>query len=266
MSLLDDLKNQAEVVRNRQRSGAELVEHYFYEIHERLKALHKQLLDLTGALNTVRPDVPRHYYVDGSLVLDGLQQTDYSLSEKKRTIEFHDYFTELQLRARAVGQKRLVVEKESEPVVLRLRDFLWGHALRFDLREVRAERRYIERGVFTIEPDVPIALTITGVPEQREVRLTVRNLEKLGEVSYRYELDEFNDELVEELIKMLLGKPNDFRTRGRHQQRQTVVAHRPEPAPAPVAAPSTPAAPATVPAPEAPVATGGLRGLFRRGS
>ncbi len=253
MSLLDDLKNQAEVVRNRQRSGAELVEHYFYEIHERLKAVHKQLLDLATALNTVRPDVPRHYYVDGTSVLDGLRQQDYALSEKKRTIEFHDYYTELQLRTHAVGDRRLVIEKDSEPLVTRLREFLWGHALRFDLREMRAERRYIERGVFTIEPDVPISLTVTGVPEQREIRLVIRNLEKLGEVTYRYDLDEFNDELIEELIKLLLGKPNDFRTRGRHQQRPVAAAR--------VAAPGAGVAP-----PEAAAPAGGLRSLFRRGS
>jgi len=253
MSLLDDLKNQAEVVRHRQRSGAELVEHYFYEIHERLKSVHRQLFDLVGALNTVRPDVPRHYYVDGSVVLDGLQQADYALSEKKRTIEFHDYFTELQLRTHAVGQKKLVIEKESEPLVQRLREFLWGHALKFDLREVRAERRYIERGVFTLEPDVPISITITGVPAQREVHVSIRNLEKLGEVVYRYDLDEFGDELVEELIKMLLGKPNDLRTRGRYQQ--------PRPAsPARASAPAS-AEPAPVQSPP----PGGLRSLFRRG-
>jgi hypothetical protein len=82
MSLLDDLKNQAEVLRKRQQSGSALHDHYFREIHERLKAIYQHLNELANSLNTIRPEVIRYFYIEPSSVLEDLRQADYSISAK----------------------------------------------------------------------------------------------------------------------------------------------------------------------------------------
>ena len=71
-----------------------------------------------------------------------------------------------------------------------------------------------------------------------------KNLEKLGEYTYTYDFDEFGKDVLEELGKVIIAKPNTFRTTGRRQEAMATttnlraareaVAARPEP-PSPAA-------------------------------
>jgi hypothetical protein len=228
MSLLDDLKNQAEVLRKRQQSGSALHDHYFREIHERLKAVFLHLNELVNSLNTIRPEVIRYFYIEPSSMLEDLRQADYAISARRKTIDYVDYFEEVLLRTRCVGSTKLRFEKDSDALVTRMREFLWSNSLKFDLREYRSERGYVQSGAFTVEPEVPVTITIAGVPDRGHIVIVTRNLEKLGEVSYTYEIDEVDIPLIEELAKLLIGKPNQFRSMGKHQQPVRTAA-RPRP-------------------------------------
>ncbi|MBY0436917.1 MAG: hypothetical protein K2W80_01910 [Burkholderiales bacterium] len=218
MSLLDDLKNQAEVLRKRQQSGSALHDHYFREIHERLKGIYQHLNELVNSLNTIRPEVIRYFYIEPSSVLEDLRQADYAISAKRKSIDYVDYFEEVLLRTRCVGTEKLRFEKDAEVLVTRMREFLWSNSLKFDLREYRSERGYVQSGSFTVEPEVPVSISITGVPDRGHILIVTRNLEKLGEVTYTFEIDEVDTPLIEEMAKLLIGKPNHFRSMGKHQQ------------------------------------------------
>jgi len=228
MSLLDDLKNQAEVLRKRQQSGSALHDHYFREIHERLKAVFLHLNELVNSLNTIRPEVIRYFYIEPSTMLEDLLQADYAISARRKTIDHADYFEEVLLRTRCVGTAKLRFEKDSDALVTRMREFLWSNSLKFDLREYRSERGYVQSGAFIVEPEVPVTITIAGVPDRGHIVIVTRNLDKLGEVSYTYEIDEVDTPLIEELAKLLIGKPNQFRSMGKHQQPVRTAA-RPRP-------------------------------------
>ncbi len=264
MSLLDDLKNQAEVLRKRQQSGSALHDHYFREIHERLKLVYQHMNELAKSLNTIRPEVIRYFYIEGSTVLEGLRQADYQVSARRKTIDHADYFEELVVRTRCVGTEKLRFAKESEPLVTRMREFLWGNSLKFDLRESRSERGYVQSGTFTVEPEVPVSITVSGVPERGHILIVTRNLEKLGEVTYTYEIDEVDTPLLEELTRLLIGKPNQFRRMGKHQQpmrpaqRARPVTETPVPEPEPPVIDDLPAedSPKSI--------LGSLRSLLRR--
>ncbi len=262
MSLLDDLKNQAEVLRKRQQSGSALHDHYFREIHERLKLVYQHMNELAKSLNTIRPEVIRYFYIDGSTVLEGLRQADYQVSARRKTIDHADYFEALLVRTRCVGTEKLRFAKESEPLVTRMREFLWGNSLKFDLRESRSERGYVQSGTFTVEPEVPVSITVSGVPERGHILIVTRNLENLGEVTYTYEIDEVDIPLLEELTRLLIGKPNQFRRMGKHQQpmrpaqRARPVTETPEPEPSVID---------DLPADDSPKSIlGSLRSLLRR--
>jgi hypothetical protein len=262
MSLLDDLKNQAEVLRKRQQSGSALHDHYFREIHERLKAIYQHLNELANSLNTIRPEVIRYFYIEPSSVLEDLHQADYSISAKRKSIDYVDYFEEVLLRTRCVGTEKLRFDKDNDALVTRMREFLWSNSLKFDLREYRNERGYIQSGSFTVEPEVPVSISISGVPDRGHIVIVTRNLEKLGEVTYTYEIDEVDIPLIEELAKLLIGKPNQFRTMGKHQQpvrtaaRIRPVREQPEPEPPVVEAPVEDDAPKSI--------FGSLKSLLKR--
>ena len=106
-----------------------------------------------------------------------------------------------------------------------MREHLWNHNLKFDVKEVRNDRGYVERGIFTVLCEVPVLITILADLENAQVKITAKNLEKFGEYTYIYDFDEFGNEVLEELGKVIIAKPNEFRGLGKRQaaMRTTLV-------------------------------------------
>ena len=234
MGLLDELKQQAESLRQKQQVKQQLsqeeIEQNLQLMDTRFKdALHywKELFD---SLNVVKPVVSRYYYLEGDARLENLLQCDYKADDRHLSVDQKDYTNTIVLRFHCAADRKLTIEKQMAPVVQRTRDFLWGHNLTFDLKETRNERGYVERGIFVVTSNVPVLITIAANIENSQVKITMKNLEKLGEFTYTYDFDEFGKELQEELAKVILAKPNAFRAMGRHQQalRTATARARPE--------------------------------------
>ncbi|MDB5812600.1 MAG: hypothetical protein JWN94_4722 [Betaproteobacteria bacterium] len=257
MGLLDDLKQQADSLRQKQQvTQAELNEN-LRAAHARLKDGLHYLVDLFNSLNIIKPVVPRYYYLEGGVTkLENLLQCDYNCNGRRLTVDHHDFIEAIVLRFRCVGDGQITIEKQSEPMVQRLRDHLWTHALKFDVNEVKNERGYVERGIFTVKCEVPVTVTIGSDLENAQIKITLKNLEKLGEYVYVYDFDEFGKEVLEELGKVIIAKPNTFRTTGRRQQAMATTTNvrsvRMEPA----------AAPEPVPQPVADATDGQAKGLM----
>ncbi len=219
MGLLDDLKQQADSLRQKQQvTQAELNQNLLLG-HARLKDGLQYLVDLFNSLNIIKPVVPRYYYLEGGVTkLENLLQCDYNCNGRRLTVDHHDYIEAILLRFRCVGEGSITIEKQSDPMVQRLRDHLWTNALKFDVNEVRNQRGYVERGIFTVKCEVPVTITISADLENAQIKIVTKNLEKLGEYVYVYDFDEFGKEVLEELGKVIIAKPNTFRTTGRRQQ------------------------------------------------
>ena len=219
MSLLDDLKKQAESLRQQQVSSDALFSQNLLAVHDRLKEALLYWVDMFNSLNVIKPVVTRTYYLDGgNATLDPLSQFDYNVNGRRKTVDHHDYIEGIVLRMRCTTDGALTVEKESSANVERMREHLWSHNIKFDLKEYRNDRGYLERGLFTIPRDVAVMVTIVGDLERGQIQMHTKNLEKLGEAHYLYDIAEFTREINEELAKMILGKPNQLRALGRHQQ------------------------------------------------
>ena len=227
MGLLDDLKQQADSLRQKQQVTQAEFNQNLLLAHASLKDGLHYLVDLFNSLNIIKPVVPRYYYLEGGVTkLDNLLQCDYNCNSRRLTVDHRDYIEAIVLRFRCVGDGKITIEKESDPMVQRLRDQLWTNALKFDVKEVRNDRGYVERGIFTITCEVPVTITIAGDLENAQIRIITKNLEKLGEYVYVYDFDEFGKEVLEELSKVIIAKPNTFRTTGRKQQAMTTSSAR----------------------------------------
>lgn len=234
MGLLDELKQQAESLRQKQQVKQQLTQE---EIEQNLQLMHAKFKDalhywkeLFDSLNVVKPVISRCYYLEGATQLENLLQCDYKADDRSLTVDQKDYTNSLVLRYHCVADRKVTIEKQMAPVVQRTRDYLWLHNLTFDLKETRNERGYVERGIFIVTCQVPVLITIVANIENSQVKITTKNLEKLGEYTYIYDFDEFGRELQEELAKVILAKPNALRAMGRHQQalRTATARARPE--------------------------------------
>jgi hypothetical protein len=249
MGLLDDLKQQADSLRQKQQVTQAELNQNLQLAHAGLKDGLHYLVDLFNSLNVIKPVVPRYYYLEGGVSkLENLLQCDYNCNGRRLTVDHKDYIEAIVLRFRCVGNGQVTIEKQSDPMVQRLRDHLWTHALKFDVNEVRNERGYVERGIFTLKCEVPVTITIAGDLENAQIKITTKNLEKLGEYVYVYDFDEFGKDVLEELGKVIIAKPNNFRTTGRRQQSMATTTNlraareatsaQPDPVPSPAADPA----------------------------
>lgn len=230
MGLLEDLKQQSESVITRQRTAQE-------ERNVKIEAAHAQLKDALhywvqffNSLNVIKPVILRNYYIEGTSQLENLVQSDYNVNGRRRTVDYRDYIDAIVLGFRCSSATGLTIEKESAKLVDRLREHLWSHGLKFDLKEMRREGAYVDRGLFSIAPEVGVEITMAADIDSLRIRLTVRNLERLGEYTNIYDFDEFGTELLEEIGKAILAKPHRLRTMGRIQaaaMRSTRGAARP---------------------------------------
>lgn len=218
MGLLDDLKQQAETLREQQQVSQATHNQNLLQAHTKLKDALRYWMDMFNSLNTIKPVVRRYYYLEGGVTnLENLLQSDYIVNARHLTVDHHDYVESIELRFRCAGDSNLILEKQSAPMVERLRSHLWANNLRFEVKEVRNERDYIERATFTVKSEVPVTITITADLANAQFRFVTRNLEKLGEYTYLYDFDEFGNDTMEELGKVILARPNTLRTMGRHQ-------------------------------------------------
>ena len=93
MGLLDDLKQQADSLRQKQQvTQAELNQHLLLA-HAKLKDGLHYLVDLFNSLNVIKPVVPRFYSLEGGKTqLENLMQCDYNCNGRRLTVDHRDFF------------------------------------------------------------------------------------------------------------------------------------------------------------------------------
>ena len=218
MGILDDLKQQAESLKQQQESGRAARIQNLQAIQPGLWEASRYLGDLANALNVIKPQVYRSFYVDMANKLDQLAQCDYMVRDKRRTLDNKDYLEEVVFGFRSVGNQNLTIEKDSPEGVKRLRDYLWAYNFRFECREFKTAQGLVERGTFTVFAELPATATFAGDWDSGKIKLTLKNIDKTGDVDYLYDASETNLTLLDELAKFLLGKPNNLRHLGSHQK------------------------------------------------
>lgn len=218
MGLLDDLKQQAEGRKQQLQASQATRDQKRQAVHAALREVSRYLTELADSLNVLKPQVLRYFYVDGPTQLDQLMQYDYMARDRRQPVDNQDYLEEASLRFRCVGSRNQRIQKETPAAIKNLRDYLWGYNLRFECQEIKNDRGLVERAVFTVLAEVPSSVVFTGEWETGQIRLALKNIETVGEVNYLYDAAEVNRDLLEELTKLLLARPNQLRRLGSHQE------------------------------------------------
>lgn len=222
MGLLDDLKKQAE---SRQQSPLSHEERlrthgYFDAVQNALTGVSRYFSELAQSLNVIKPDVQRQFYIEGDTRLSELRQRDYTVRDRRKTVESRDYLTEISLMFTCEGAQHLTFERDTPRAIDNMKEYFWGYSLPFECREVRNERGKIERAVFMLLPKVPSTISLAGNWDTGAFKLTLRNIEVLGAIEQSLQVGDINHHLLEEIGKFVLNQPNVLRDIGQHNQPQ----------------------------------------------
>jgi hypothetical protein len=227
MSLLDDLKKQADLQKGQEGDSAEQKKRHFDAVQAALKLVSRYLSELAKSLNVIKPPVRRSFAVEQTIKLDNLFAVEYSAMDRRQTIEHKDHLRDVFIRFRWISEQpaTIMAEKRSPPTIQRLREDLQSYGLRFNLNEVKNDRHIVERGVFAIQNEIGAAVTATGDWETGKIRLRLKNIERLGNFDFHYDADELDNALLEELAKTSAKYANHtasaicHKTRGRENRR-----------------------------------------------
>lgn len=222
MAFLDDLKKEAEKQKQQEmlqtQSKLVAVSQNFLHVQKQYKEIHHYLLELANQLNVLNLDLKRAYYIEGFGMIDDFRPRDYALSVDSIRIGQKDFANTLVLRFKNVTDKAISVERNVPMQIDNLKEYLWQNNLKYQCTEYKNERGIVSRAIFNITSEIPIAIRFSADFENAKIFIQMKNFGGLTVNEYIYEANEVNTELLDEMAKYLIDKPNTFRDLGRHQQ------------------------------------------------
>jgi len=209
MGLLDDLRQQADSIRDSeasQKAQQEKLDAWSKaEVRPKLTQIYSYLNELIGHLEVVQPDTPVAYPLKGYGTLEKLRQVNYKLTTDSR-----DDMGRVSLAFACIGKGDVNFNVEGKPQVERLREFLNSCKMPFTSREYRDDRHNLVSALFNVEAKVPVLFNFELADDKVTINLTIRNFEGLGSHLYRLQPEMINEQLLDQMGRYLLRADNHF--------------------------------------------------------
>jgi len=222
MAFLDELKKEAEAQKHLEQvqtqSKLAAVSQNFLLVQIKYKEIHHYLLELVNQLNVLSLDLVRPYYIEGFGMIDDFRPRDYALSVDSIRIGQKDYANTLVLRFKCATEKSITVERNVPSQIDNLKDYLWQNNLKYQCTEYKNERGLVARATFNVTSEIPVTIRFTADFENAKIFLQMKNFSGLTVSEFVYDAKEVGSELLDEMAKYLIDKPNKFREWGQHQQ------------------------------------------------
>jgi hypothetical protein len=214
MGLLDDLKKEADTLKNQEAARTQSIKANAAAVDRALRKTFHYMNELFKQLNVVKPACPRTYDLQTVGKIDGLVQSDYRIEFRTSQRENSEHYENLAITFKRSKPEQLTVKREAEQIE-RFRDLLWQNNMRFTSEPFRNERRVIIMEVFKINCDVICGADIVGDYDTGAIRFKLKNIEDFGPTVYTLEPDSVNDQSLEDLAKLFIGKESNFKTYNR---------------------------------------------------
>ncbi|MBL8511459.1 MAG: hypothetical protein JNM52_07420 [Betaproteobacteria bacterium] len=210
MGLLDDLKKEADALKNQESERTQALKANAAAVDRALRKTFHYLNDLFKQLNVVKPPCARSYDLLTVGKIEGLIQTDYRVEYRTSERNNAEHFETLDITFKRTKPEQLTVKREAEQIE-RFRNLLWQNNMRFTSEVMRNERRVVTHEIFTINCEVLCGVDVIGDYDNGVVRFKLKNIEDFGPTIYSLEPDSVTDKSLEEFAKLLIGKESGFK-------------------------------------------------------
>lgn len=205
MGLLDDLKKEAETLKNQEAARTQTLKANAVQVDQAMRTVFKYMNELFRQLNVVKPACERAYDLQTVGKIDGLSQSDYRIEYRTSQRNNTEHFEELTITFRRSKPETFTVKREAESIE-RFRDLLWQNNMRFTSEPFRNERRVITHEFFTINNEVICGADVVSDYDEGVIRFKLKNVEGFGPSIYTLEPSNVNDQSLEDLAKLFIGK------------------------------------------------------------
>jgi hypothetical protein len=209
MGLLDDLKKEADTLKNQEAARTQSLKANAMQVDQALRKAFNYMNELFRQLNVVKPPCPRVYDLLTVGKIDGLTQSDYRIEYRTSIRNSAEHYENLIVTFRRSKPEQISVKREAEQIE-RFRDLLWQNNLRFASEPFRNDRRVVVFETFKINCDILCGADIIGDYDEGVIRFKLKNVEDFGPTVYTLEPDKVNDQTLELLAKLFIGQESAF--------------------------------------------------------
>lgn len=209
MGLLDDLKKEAETLKNQEAARTQSLKANAIQVDQAMRSIFKYMNELFRQLNVVKPPCARSYNLHTVGVISGLSQSDYRIEYRTSLRNNSEHYEDLTITFKRSKPETMSVKREAEAIE-RFRDLLWQNNMRFTSEPFRNERRVITHEFFTINNEVICGADVVANYDDGVIRFKLKNIEDFGPTVYTLDPNTINDTVLEDLAKLFIGQEADF--------------------------------------------------------
>lgn len=210
MSLLENLKKQAESVRQQAEVDADRLRENARAVDLALRVAFKYLDDFSRQMNVLQMPVETPYRIPEVAEFRDLRMQDFHADYRTGNVGGKDRFSEAYVSLRCVGKETTTVRQDVAKS-RKLRDALWQFNVTHTVEEIRNLQGVVTAEVFRIRHDFPVQVSLEGDHDRGLLKLLARNLNEFGTLSYFLDARRFDEAGVEELAKQIIGQPSRLR-------------------------------------------------------
>ncbi|MCY7389322.1 MAG: hypothetical protein LH481_14920 [Burkholderiales bacterium] len=210
MGLLDDLKKEAETLKNQEAAKTQSLKANSAAVDRALRKTFQYMNELFKQLNVVKPPCTLVYDLLTVGKIDGLTQSDYRIEFRTSQRDNSEHYENVTINFKRSKAEQLTVKRDAEQIE-RFRDLLWQNNMRFTSEPFKNDRRVTTHEVFKINCEVICGADVVGDYDNGVIRFKLKNVEDFGPTIYTLEPDTVTDKALEELAKLFIGKDSNFK-------------------------------------------------------
>jgi hypothetical protein len=211
VGLLDDLKKQADAVRTHDNFKRTVETENIQAVESAMRRSFKYFHDLLEQLKVIKPVNPVVYSLPGIGELRDLAFSDSSIDYRTQKVDDKEHYERIDLYVMWSLQNDLVVERDMPATAEKVRQLLWAANVKFNEEEKKGPQGKFLMTKFRIPMTVRMDISLRADYPKRRVLVVGKNVLRTGGDDFAFPADDCGEKLLEDMARMLIGQPSDFR-------------------------------------------------------
>jgi hypothetical protein len=214
--LLAQLRKETEQRQQTQASAAEQLAARRKRCSDVLRQVADYLRELTRQLNVLQPEIPRTYYLfDKHDAFSNLAWARGGADHRSASEGEGGHIMQAGLAYTLKGGGQRQVDQFDPASAERVRKVLIDLGFKLDVQIQRNELNQVTRIRFAFAEEIPVQVVWRADPDQDQILIEARNLERFGISRFSLPLDAVNGQLLDEFGCLVLGRESNFRAKAK---------------------------------------------------
>lgn len=190
-------------------------EHHHQEVLHRMDEVMRLIFlymhELIKQLNRIHIPIPRDYPILSTVNCTNLAWREGFVDYRTLSIDGKAHPNQVNMNYMLDAPEQFSVEREGESAE-KLRQLLIDCNIHFEYIETKNDRFKIEKGVFNFPSEIRVNLRFEANYDREVITIHTKNLTRIGVIEYELPAALINNATLDELGKVVLARPNNWRS------------------------------------------------------